>query len=85
MKAVFNRPEKPSPRPRSFEISLSPQTHQLRDPYQLAPAVAFLHLAIDQTCLHLPPEYVAPSTSHFSPLAKMGREAHKSTYSNHHW
>jgi len=47
------------------------------DPYQLAPAVAFLHLAVDQAWLHLPPAHVAPSTYHLEPLSKVSRESIK--------
>jgi hypothetical protein len=47
----------------------------MRQTNQLAPSIAFLHLAIDQTCLHLPPARGVPSTSLFSPSPKMGRES----------
>jgi len=58
----------------SLESVLSPEPHHVRDPHQLAPAVAFLHLAVDQTWLHQPSAHVASSTTHLSPLAKVGRE-----------
>ena len=60
-----------------LESGLCPQAHHVRDPNQLAPSVAFLHLAIDQTSLHLPPALVAPSTFHVSPPPKMGRQGIK--------
>jgi hypothetical protein len=44
------------------------------DPNQLAPLIAFFHMAIDQACGHLPLAHIPPSTSHFSPLPKMSRE-----------
>src|SRR6266699_3776201 len=46
-------------------------------PHQLAPPIAFFHLAIDQARRHLPPEDFPPSTSHISPLPKMSREGIK--------
>src|SRR5215470_11534147 len=46
----------------------------MRDSYQLAPPVAFLHLAVDQSRCHLPLAHVAPSANHLEPLTKVGRE-----------
>jgi len=46
----------------------------MRDADQLATAVAFFHLTIDQAWLHLPPAHVASSTAHGEPLTKVGRE-----------
>jgi hypothetical protein len=46
----------------------------MRHPHQLAPLVAFLHLAIDQSFCHLPPEYVPPEARHLEPVSKMGRQ-----------
>ena len=56
------------------EICLCPQAHHVRDPQQLAPPVAFLHLAVDQARCHLPLAHVPPSTTSCEPLAKMGCE-----------
>ncbi len=47
----------------------------MRDPYQLTPSVAFLHLTIDQTCLHLPLAHVPPSSTQREPLTKVSRES----------
>ncbi len=44
------------------------------DPYQLAPPVAFLPLAVDQAWLYLPPAHVAPATTSCEPLTKVGCE-----------
>jgi hypothetical protein len=60
-----------------FENVLCSKTHYLRDPYQLTPAGAFLHLAIDQTCLHLPLASFPSKASHLEPLPKMGRQSIK--------
>jgi len=46
----------------------------VRNPYQFAPAVAFLHLAVDQAWLHLPLANVAASPTQGEPLTKVGRE-----------
>jgi hypothetical protein len=59
------------------EICLCSQAHHVRDPYQLAPPIVFLHLAIDQARRHLPPMCYPPSMTRLSPLAKMGREGIK--------
>ena len=56
------------------EICLCPQAHHVRDPHYLAPPVAFLHLAVDQTCRHLPLAHVSPSPTSCEPVSKMGRE-----------
>ena len=42
----------------------------MRHSYQLAPPVAFLHLTVDQSCLHLP-------AAQSRPLAKVGGEGIK--------
>ena len=47
------------------------------DLYQLALAVAFIHLAVDQAWLHLPSEPVVSSTTRGKPLAKVGGESIK--------
>jgi hypothetical protein len=44
----------------------------VRDPHQLAPPVAFFHLAIDQAHRHLPLACFPPSTTYGELLAKMG-------------
>ena len=59
------------------EICLCPETHHRRDPRQLTPPVAFLHLAVDQTRRHLPPTCYPPSTTFCEPLSKVGREGIK--------
>jgi hypothetical protein len=46
----------------------------VRNADQLAPAVAFLHLTVDQARLHLLPAHVAPSTTHLEPLTKVSRD-----------
>jgi hypothetical protein len=46
----------------------------VRDPYQLASPVAFLHLAVDQPRCYLPLAHGAPSVNHLEPLTKVGRE-----------
>jgi hypothetical protein len=45
------------------------------DAHQLAPPVAFFHLAVDQARFHLPSTHVTPSTTQCEPLAKVGRES----------
>ncbi len=84
MKAVLRRPERPSPRPRDFEICFCPQAHHRRDSRQLATPIAFLHLTVDQLRCHLPPECFLASATHLKPLSKMGREARRSTSLSHH-
>src|SRR5216683_4808433 len=54
-----------------LEGGFCPQAHDVRDPNQLAPLVAFFHLAIDQVRRHLPPVHVAPSASLLPPCPKM--------------
>jgi len=46
----------------------------MRDPYQLTSSVAFLHLTVDQTCLHLPLAQVVSSSTQREPLTKVSRE-----------
>ena len=43
-------------------------------PHQLAPPVAFFHLAINQLCCHLSLRHVPSSTNHLEPLSEMSRE-----------
>lgn len=57
-----------------LESSPCSKAHDVRHPHQLAPLVAFLHLAVEQSFCHLPPEYFPPSASHLEPVSKMGRE-----------
>ncbi len=57
-----------------LESGICSKAHDVPHPHQLAPLVAFLHLAIDQSFCHLPPEYFPPSASHPEPVSKMGRE-----------
>ena len=56
------------------EICLCPKPHHVRDANQLAPLVAFFHLAVDQALRHLPLACFPPSTTSCEPLSKMGRE-----------
>ena len=63
---------------RDPESGLCPKAHHVRDPNQLAPAIAFFHLAVDQAGRHLPLAHVAPATTLMEPLAKVSREAHRS-------
>jgi hypothetical protein len=44
------------------------------DPCQLAPSVAFFHLAVDQPRRHLPLKHSPPSTTSYEPVSKMGGE-----------
>ena len=78
IKAVFNRPEKPIACKEALRASAKPQTHHVRDTNQLAPPIAFFHLAVDQAGRHLPLAHVAPATTLMEPLAKVSREAHRS-------
>ena len=57
-----------------LESLLCSQPHHVRHPNQLAPSVAFLHLTVDQTWLHLPPAHVAASLTHLEPLTKVSCE-----------
>ena len=59
------------------EIFLGPQPHHVRHLNHLPPSVAFFHLAVEQARCHLPPAYLAPSSTHLSPLSKMSREGIK--------
>ena len=74
MKAVLSLPEKPNPRSRGFEWGLCAKAHHRRNARQLAPAIAFLHLAVDQARLHLPPAHVSPSTAQLEPLTKVSSD-----------
>ena len=56
------------------ESGICSKAHDMRHPHQLAPLVAFLHLAMDQSFCHLPPEYFPPSAGHLEPVSKMGRQ-----------
>jgi hypothetical protein len=57
-----------------LESGLCPKAHHSCHTNQLAPSVAFLHLAIDQTCLHLPLMHFPPSATHLEPLTEVSRE-----------
>ena len=74
IKAVFNLPEKPNPCKAAVSASSVPRRMTWRDPNQLAPPVAFLHLTIDQARCHLPLTHVPASTISYEPVSKMGRE-----------
>jgi hypothetical protein len=50
------------------------KAHHVRDPYQLAPPIALFHLAVDQTCRHLPLAHSPPSAA-LEPVAKMSRQS----------
>jgi hypothetical protein len=58
----------------SFESGLCPRAHHVRDPHQLAPSVTFLHLAVDQACLHLSPTCFPTSTTQDEPVSNMSGE-----------
>ena len=85
IKAVFSLPERPNPCKLARISVFCPQPHHVSHPNQLAPPVIFLDLAVDQTCLHLPPTLVPPSASLFSPFPKMRREPRRSTDLSRHW
>jgi hypothetical protein len=55
-----------------FEGRACSQAHHVRDPNQLAPLVAFLHLALDQARFHLPPASMPSSATSLEPVSKMG-------------
>src|SRR5690242_15247333 len=74
IKAVFSRASEAQPLQGGCESLLGSQAHHRRDANQLASAVAFLHLTVDQAWLYLPLARVAPSTTQREPLAKVGRE-----------
>ena len=66
-----------SPRETQFlqsglESSLCSKAHHVRHTNQLAPLVAFLHLAVDQARRHLPPAPMPSSVTSLEPLSKMG-------------
>jgi hypothetical protein len=84
MNAVFNLPEKPNPCKATLRAFSVPR-HITCVTRKLASPVAFLHLARDQACRHVPLGHFPASTNHFKPLAKMGRETQRSTSSNHRW
>src|SRR5215469_17422603 len=50
------------------------KAHHVRHTNQLAPLVAFLHLAVDQARCHLPLAHFPPSPLHLPPLTKVSRE-----------
>lgn len=57
-----------------FESGLCSKAHHLCDSNQLAPSVAFLHLAVDQARCHLPLSCFPPLMTRLEPLAKMSRQ-----------
>jgi hypothetical protein len=59
------------------EICRCPKAHHRGDARQLAPPVAFLHLAVDQARRHLPLTHFPPSTNQLKPLTKVGCEGIK--------
>jgi hypothetical protein len=61
----------------SGERSACSKTHHRHDPNQLAPLVAFLHLAVDQARRHLPLTHFTPSATHLEPVSKMGSQGIK--------
>jgi hypothetical protein len=85
MKAVFSRPDRPSPRPRGREGSPCSKAHHVREAHQLATPGAFLHLTVDQLRRHLPLEYFPPSATHLKPVSEKGREAQRTRRFNHRW
>ena len=50
-----------------------PTTHQMRDPHQTPPLIAFLHLPVDQPGCEMP--LARPSPDTLDPLPKMGRQS----------
>jgi len=46
----------------------------MRDTNQLAPPIAFLHLAVDQASRHLPLAHIAPAMAEGEPLTKVSGE-----------
>ena len=73
-KSGVQLPSQAHPLQSDLESGTRSQAHEVRDPHQLAPLVAFLHLAIDQSYCHVPPESFPPSASHLAPVTKMGCE-----------
>ena len=73
IKAVLSRPEKPIPCKEALPSGLCPEPHDVRDSHQLAPAVDFLHLTIDQIRCYLPPVGFAPTTPHLSKVVRNER------------
>jgi len=57
-----------------LESSFGSQAHNVSDPNELAPTIAFFHLAVDQTRRHLPLTHVPASMTHMEPVSKMGRQ-----------
>jgi hypothetical protein len=56
------------------EICLCAEPHQVRDVHQLAPPLAFFHLAGDQARRHLPLVHGVPWATHLEPLTEVSRE-----------
>jgi hypothetical protein len=74
IQAVLSRPEKPNRGLAPLRAASVPRPITCVTQTSLRQRSAFLHLAIDQTYLHLPPAHIAPSTNSFTPLSKMSRE-----------
>jgi len=73
-KSGVQPPGEAQPLQAGLESVLSAKRHHVRDPNQLAPPVAFLHLPVAQAWFHLPPTPVAPSTAQRAPLTNVGGE-----------
>jgi hypothetical protein len=74
IQAVFNRPEKPNPCKATLRAASVPRRITGETRTSLRQRSGFLHLAVDQACLHLPPARVPPSMIQREPLAKVCRE-----------
>jgi hypothetical protein len=62
-KAVLSRPERPKLCKAALRASSVPRRLTCETRTSLRQRSAFLHLAVDQAWLHLPPAHVAPSTT----------------------
>ncbi len=76
-KSGIQLPREAPPLHGDHEIFLCPKPRHVCDPQQLAPPIAFLHLALDQARRHMPLAHFRPSTTYREPLSKMGREGIK--------
>jgi hypothetical protein len=75
IKAVLSRPDRPTPCKVARISGLCPQAHDMRHTNQLAPSVAFLHLAVDQPRRHLPLASMLSLAISLEPVSKMGGES----------
>ena len=73
IKVVFNRPERPNPIKATLRAASVPRPITGVTRTSLGHRSAFLHLAIDQTCLHLPLTHFPPSATHLEPLTEVSR------------